>query len=209
MFARCTAFFVVIFAMYCACGTAMAQSVTYTIDTSHTRVVYGISHLGFSMMPGRFHDISGTLVFDPQSPEASQVDIVINPVSVTMDHAVLDKKLVEENFFNTRAYPTITFKSAKIVKTGDKTGTVTGDVTLLGVTKPVTLDVTFNKKAFNKYAGAETVGFSATGKIKRSDFGMTYLLPDVGDDVLLNIQLEATAPKQDPAKKDNGAVDAN
>lgn len=186
-----------------------AANVAYKIDASHTRVVYGISHLGFSMMPGRFHDIDGTIHFDPANPESAMVDIVINPATVTMDDATLDGKLVGENFFNVAAHPTITFKSTHITKTGDNTGTVTGNVTLLGVTKPVSLDVVFNKKAFNKYAGTDMVGFSATGKLKRSDFGMNYLLPDVGDEVTLNIQVEAAGPKQNPAKPENGAVDAN
>ncbi len=173
---------------------AWANAPLYEIDPSHTRVLYGISHLGYSQMPGSFNDIKGTLRFDPERAETSEVDITINAKSVSMYHDVLDKKLLGKDFFNTDKFPKITFKSTEVKITDRDRGEVTGDLTFLGVTKPVTLKVKFNKKGFNEYAGAEMVGFSARGKIKRSDFGMDGYLPHIGDDVSLRIEVEAIAP---------------
>lgn len=176
-----------------------AQATVYVIDPGHTRVGYAISHLGFSNFPGRFNAVNGTIEFNPDRIEKSNVDVTIDVKSVSMDHDVLDKKLLAKDFFNADKYPTITFKSFDTQKTGMDRGVVTGDLTFLGVTKPVTLKVKFNKKGWNSYMGTEMVGFSATGKIRRSDFGMKSYLPDIGDEVKLYIEVEAQKPKaQDP-----------
>jgi polyisoprenoid-binding protein YceI len=176
------------------------SAAVYEIEPGHTRVNYKISHLGYSYMPGTFNDIKGTIHFDDAKVEESSVNVTIATKSVTMDHDVLDGKLLSETFFNAEKYPTITFKSVKVEKTGDDRGSVTGDLTLLGVTKPVTLKVKFNKKAVNPYVKAEMVGFSAWGQIKRSDFGMSAYLPDVGDEVFFSIQAEAVGPKIEEEK---------
>ncbi len=173
--------------------SAMAEE--YVFDSSHTRVQYRISHLGFSDMPGMFSNIKGTLNFDPTMPEQSTVEAVINASDVTMNNTVLDGKLKGKDFFNVAKFPTITFNSTNVIREGSAKGSVEGKVTFLGVTRPVTLDVTFNKKAFSKYAGSDVVGFTAYTKINRSDFGMKYLLPDVGDTVTIRIDVEAVRPK--------------
>jgi len=183
---------------------AFAAAPLYEIDPGHTRVLYRISHLGFSEMPGRFNDIKGTVHFDPADVSTAAVDITINAASVSMDHDVLDKKLLGKEFFNVEQYPTITFKSTAVEKTGEKRGTVTGDLTFLGVTKPVTLNVRFNKKGWNEYMGSEQVGFTAWGKIKRSDFGFTAYAEHLGDTVPLRIEVEAYAPKAKEGDKPKG-----
>jgi polyisoprenoid-binding protein YceI len=170
----------------------------YDLDPAHTRVTYRVSHLGFSMMPGTMHDIKGTVAFDPERVEESMLDVTINAKAITMNHGVLDEKLQGKEFFNTVQFPEITFKSTKVERKGTAKGTVTGNLTFLGVTKPVTLKVTFNKKAFSKYTGGDVVGFSASGKINRSDFGMKAYLPDVGDQVTLYIEAEAHVHKDEP-----------
>jgi polyisoprenoid-binding protein YceI len=167
----------------------------YEIDSAHTRVVYTVSHMGYINMPGHFSDITGTISFNPDDLSTAGVDITIKTSSVSMDMKALDEHIQGKDFFNIAKYPTITFKSTSAEKTGPSTGTVTGDLTLLGVTKPVTLDVTFNKKGWNKYMGTEEVGFSATTKIHRSDFGMKAYIPDVGDDIVIAIEAEAHQPK--------------
>lgn len=179
-----------------------ASAADYVIDPSHTRVEYRVSHLGFSFMPGRFSDVTGNIAFDPQKPEESQVNVLINALAVSMDDKTLDEKLKGPQFFNASKYPLIAFKSTEVKKNGINTGTMTGDVTLLGVTKPITLKVKFNKKGWNKYAGAEAVGFTAWGKLRRSDFGMKAYIPDVGDEVTLRIAVEATQARiKDTADK--------
>jgi polyisoprenoid-binding protein YceI len=193
------------FPIYAILGLALfaspVRAETYNLDAGHTRVQYRVNHLGFSDMPGIFNDIKGTLNFDPTNPEASTIDATINASSVTMNNTMLDGKIKGGDFFNVAKFPTITFKSTGVNREGSAKGSVEGKLTFLGVTRPVTLDVTFNKKAWDKYAGAEAVGFTAYAKIHRSDFGMKYLLPDVGDDVTIRIDVEALKAKSDGVDK--------
>lgn len=162
----------------------------YTVDKEHTRAVFFVNHLGFSNMPGIFKKVTGDFSFDPEKVEDSTINIIIDVASIDIFHTLLNEKLLEKDYFNVTEHPKITFKSTKIEKTSDNTGLVTGDLTLLGVTKPIILDVTFNHGAFNQYAGRYTVGFSGHSKLKRSDFGMTTLLPYVSDEIELRIEME-------------------
>jgi polyisoprenoid-binding protein YceI len=113
-----------------------------------------------------------------------------------------DTHLKSPDFFNVEKFPTMTFKSTKIEKTGEKTGKITGDLTLLGVTKPVTLDVTFNNAAKHPMADEYHAGFTAEGTIKRSAFGMNFGVPMVGDDVKIHINVEAV--REEPGKNGVG-----
>ncbi len=163
----------------------------YTLDTSHASVTFQISHLGFSNYTGRFNELNGTLNFDAKDPTKSSVEIIINPASVDVNHRELEGKLKKnEDAFNVEKFSTITFKSTKVTKLSDTKGTITGDLTLLGVTKPVTLDVTFNGSGMNPFAKAHTLGFSATGSIKRSEWGLKAWEKAVGDEVKLLIEVE-------------------
>ena len=170
---------------------AAVPSGTYELDPSHVGVAATVSHLGFSNAVVRFEDVSGSVSYDPANPEASSADITIGAASLNSGWAARDGHLRSPEFFNVAAHPTITFKSASLKPTGASTAALSGDLTLLGVTRPVTLDVTFKGlgKAFDP---ATRIGFAASGKIKRSDFGMMTFLPLVGDEAAITIDAEFT-----------------
>ncbi len=174
-----------------AAGTTAAHAETYTVDASHTNILVSVSHIGFSnMVLEALHPV-GTLEFDQTSPESSKINIVMKATNIDGDDEKFNHHLHSADLFNAEKFPEITFNSTSVDVTGENTGKVTGDFTLLGVTKPLTLDVTFNKLGANPFSGKETVGFTATGTLKRSDFGMGYGLPAIGDDITVNINLEA------------------
>ena len=169
----------------------------YKLDKTHASIVWKVSHLGLSNYTARFTDFDVDLLFDNEKPENSKIIATIDPTSIKTDYPHpekkdFDKKLVEgSGWFNTTQFPEIKFKSTSVKKTGDETADVTGDLTFLGVTKPVTLNVAFNKAIGNHpFANKPALGFSATGSLKRSDFGMTKYLPNIGDDVELLIEAE-------------------
>ncbi len=168
---------------------------TYTVDASHTNILMSVSHLGFSNMVLEALQPVGTITFDQEDPTNSAVHITLKSEHIDGDDEKFNAHLQSADFFNVAIYPEITFKSTDVKVTGDNTGVVTGDLSLLGVTKPVSLDVTFNKAGVNAFSQAETVGFTATGTLKRSDFGMGYGLPAVGDEIALNINIEAIKQK--------------
>ncbi len=185
--------FVMVLGLLLGCaGVAHAQEApVYQIDAAHTRITFEIDHLGFSNMPGVFNDISGVIRFDPNDILQAKVDATIRVRSINMGHKLLNEKLRGAEYFNAARYPTIRFRSTAIEKLSADRGRVIGIMTMLGVSRPMALDVTFNKKGFNSYTNADTVGFSATGKLNRSDFGMKVLLPAVGDEVTFKIAVEA------------------
>ena len=178
---------------------------SYAFDKVHTQVMFSVSHLGFSFSTGSFTTFDGGFTFDEAKPENSTVNVTIDTDSITLHDDKWEEHMKSEDFFNVAAFPTMTFKSTLAEKTGDNTGRLTGDLTLLGVTKPVTLDVIFNKGAVHPYTKQYVAGFSATGTLKRSDFGMVYGLPGIGDEVNITLEVEgirneaAEAPA--PAKK--------
>lgn len=173
-------------------ATPVLAADTYQIDTSHTYLGFEISHLGFSTTYGRFTDVSGTIDLDEENPEASSVDVKIVPSSVYTGDEKRDEHLRGEDFFNVAEFPDMSFKSTSIEKTGEDTGKITGDLTMHGVTKPVTLDTTFTKKGdYPMQEGMKAVGFNATTSLKRSDFGIDKYVPMVGDEVTITISLEA------------------
>lgn len=164
----------------------------YEIDPRHTQVIFGIRHLGLSTFYGRFGKETGSLNFNPADPKVSTLRVQIDMTVIQTHVDDLDNEL-KSSVFHVEKYPTATFVASNIVKTGENTGTVTGDLTLGGVTKPVTLSVTFNGGRdapipFDPYR----IGFDATGTIKRSDFGLTHNIWSgmVSDDVSLIIECE-------------------
>lgn len=170
---------------------AFAAPVSYKIDPAHTAVAFIVNHIGFSNVIGRFNTVGGDISFDKDAVEKSTVTVTIDAASIDTNHAKRDEHLRSPDFFNAKEFPKLTFKSTKIEKTGDKTGKLHGDLTMLGVTKPVVLDVTFNKDGVSPASKLETTGFSARGTVKRTDFGMKYGAPAVGDDIQLLIEIEA------------------
>ena len=161
----------------------------YTIDPGHTYVSFAINHLGFSTMRGKFDKQSGSMQFDPANKKAS-VMIEIDATSIDTGHAKRDAHLQSPDFLNAVENPTITFKSTAATWSGDKLATVSGDLTILGVSKPVTLEIVAMKCGPHPFSKKETCGFDATASIKRSDFGVNYGLPAIGEVLDLQIELE-------------------
>ena len=179
---------------------------TYRIDIGHTRLLFRVSHLGFSMYTGFFREIDATLAFDPAKPETMHLTASVKTASVeTMypDPALdFNAVLAGADLLDAAQFPEMTFASTAVALTGEATADVTGDLTLHGVTKPVTLAVTFNGGYghFPMDPGGARIGFSATGEILRSDFGMGFGVPTpgsefgVGDEVQIIIETEFTNP---------------
>ena len=163
----------------------------YIIDPSHANITWFCNHFGFSDVSGTFGSVEGQIFFDETNPAQSFVKTVIKTDSLVTAVPKLTEHLKSKDFFNTEKFPEAKFESMSVKKAGKKTGFITGNLTLLGVTKPVKLKTVFNKKAVNQFTQKRTVGFSGEATIKRSDFGMKYGLPGVADEVKIFIEVEA------------------
>ncbi len=172
---------------------AFAAPKTYDIETPHTQIIFSVNHLGFSHSYGKFLEHDGTIVFDAENPAASSVNITIKTASVEMNDQKWNDHLKNADFFDAAKFPDMTFKSTKIDVTRKDTAKITGDLTIKGVTKPVVLDTKLNKAGKHPMSGKEGAGFSATTAIKRSDFGIAYGLPAVGDEVKIALEVESYA----------------
>lgn len=179
-------------------SAAQAAPQTFTLDTPHTQIVFSVSHLGFSHSYGKFTGYSGTIVFDPDAPETSSVEVTIDAKSVDLNDAKWNDHVRNADLLDADKFPQITFKSTKVDVTGEKTANITGDLTIRGVTKPVVLATTLNKIDKHPMKGGIVAGFSATASFKRSDFGVSYGLPNVGDDMNIIIEVE-TNPAEEAA----------
>ncbi|MDB5394180.1 MAG: Polyisoprenoid-binding protein [Rhodospirillales bacterium] len=163
------------------------QAGTYAIEPAHTRVLFGISHLGISTYYGEFNGTSGTLNLDPKAPSASRIEVSVPVGSIYTPSDKLNNELKSADWLDAGKYPTMTFYSTKVTPTGPRTADVTGNLTLHGVTKPVVLKATFNAAGPIPMAKSYAAGFEVSGQIKRSDFGVKAYLPLIGDDVDLTI----------------------
>jgi len=163
---------------------------SYTIDPNHTFPGFEINHLGFSYLRGTFNSSSGKIVLDPAAKGGS-MDISIDTASVSTGQAKRDEHLRSDEFFNSAKYPNMTFKSNKLKYSGNKLAGADGELTLLGVTKPVSLTVTYFNCGVHPMSKKTVCGGNATATIKRSDFGMTSFAPALGDEVKLLISAEA------------------
>lgn len=164
-----------------------AEGGTFAVEPMHTRVLFGVSHLQFTTYFGDFTHVSGTLVLSAKDPARSTVEIQIPVDTVSTTNSDLDAKLKSADWLDAGRFPIMTFRSTQVTMTGPSTATMVGDLTLHGVTKPVTLNIKFNASGVNPGDKKYTVGFDATGVIKRSQFGIVTLLPYIGDDVTLTI----------------------
>jgi polyisoprenoid-binding protein YceI len=167
-----------------------AHATDYTIDPQHTYTNFTINHLGFSTMHGSFEKSTGKINFD-RAAKRGTIDITINPASVRTGLPKRDEHLRSPDFFNVAEYPEVTFKSNTIKFKGDMPVSVDGKLTILGVTRPVTLAINSFKCGNHPLNKKELCGADASTQIKRSDFGMRFGVPDVGDEVKLLIQVEA------------------
>lgn len=190
--------------------TIEAPSGEYKIDKNHASVQVRALHFGLSNYTLRFTDFDATLNFDAANPAASTLTATVNPASVETDYTGagdFDGELQNSDWLDAATHPTATFTSTGIELTGANTGRVTGDLTIKGVTHPLTLDVTFNNGYARHPMGSpvSNLGFSARGTIKRSDYGLNVLLPNggpstgVADEVELVIEAEFTRPIEDAA----------
>ncbi|HBD7060329.1 TPA: YceI family protein [Legionella pneumophila] len=161
----------------------------FILDDNHTYVLWHINHLGFSTQAGKWY-AKGFLILDKEQPQNSKVEATIDLSSITTGLPELDEHLKSPLFFDAKKYPTATFVSDKVDVLSKTSAKVQGMLTLHGVSKPVTLMVTLNKVGKNPITDKISVGFSAKTDIKRSDFGINTLLPDVGDNVSLEIGAE-------------------
>lgn len=167
-----------------------AATESFTIDPQHSYVLWHINHLGFSDQAGKWY-AKGTLELDKDHPQNDKVNATINVADMITGIKELDEHLNGKQFFDTAKFPTATFVSDKVTATGKDTANVHGMLTVHGVTKPITLKVKFNKAGQSIITDKMTVGFNATTELKRSDFGMTTLLPQLGDKVKIDISMEA------------------
>lgn len=179
------------FVLVASAEPARAEIENYTLENPHTQIIFSVNHLGFSNSYGKFLDYDGTIIFNRSEPEKSKVDVVIKTASIDMAHDKWNEHLKNADFFDVEKFPEMTFKSTGIKVTGEKTADITGDLTIKGVTKPVTLTAVFNKADKHPMGDQYAAGFSADTTIKRSDFGITYGLPMVGEDVKIHIEVEA------------------
>lgn len=184
-----TIFFLLIFS-----GSAMAEAEYYDIDPEHTFPHFAIDHLGLSTMYGRFDQTTGRLMIDHQRKNGF-IDIKIAAVSISTGFAKRDKHLRSPDFLNVMEFPDITYKSRNITFGDNGTALVEGDLMILGVTKSIPLNVNRTRCGTNPLTQAYTCGFEATAEIKRSDFGSTYGLPNVGDTMKLWFEVEAIREK--------------
>ena len=171
-------------------GTAFAAPETYTIDSSHTFPRFSYSHFGYSKQLSRFDKTTGTIVIDREAKTGS-VDVTIDTKSVDTGYPLFNEHIQGEDFLDTAKYPTATFKSTKVHFKGSKPVSVDGELTLKGVTKPVTLKIDSFLQMPHPMVKKDGLGANATAKIKRSDFNMGKYAPHVGDDVTLDIAVEA------------------
>jgi polyisoprenoid-binding protein YceI len=181
-------------AVYSA-SSASSAPVTYELNQDHVDVAFRINHAGFTMKHGSFSGISGALKLDAEHIEGSSVDITIAVNSIATNNAKRDQMLQSSRFLDAAQYPTMHFVSTKVVQQGSGMLDVVGDLTLHGVTKPLTLHAKVNKIGKSPFGNKQTAGFSATGTLNRTDFGIAAMVPMIGDQVELDIDAEFAVPK--------------
>jgi polyisoprenoid-binding protein YceI len=174
---------------------ASVSAGTYQLDPSHTLVAARVNHMGFSTTTVRFPKASGTFVYDPAHPQASSLDVTIDTASLSSDWTARDNDLKSPAFFNVAAFPQARFVASSLLPVDNSHARIDGQLTLLGVTRPVDLTVTL-LAAGKGMMGDQRAGFEAHAHINRSDFGMKTFLPMVGDGV--DIAIDAEFSKSNP-----------
>lgn len=162
----------------------------YTIDPNHTFPVFEVNHLGYTIQHGRFNKSSGVIALD-MAGKSGSVDLTIETTSLDMGFPLWDEHMSADGFFNTAKFPTMTFKSNKLIFKDDKVVSAEGQFTLLGVTKPLTVSVNGFKCGENPMNKKPMCGANISGIIKRSDFGMTKYVPAISDEVHIHVPVEA------------------
>ncbi len=163
---------------------------TYELDAAHGKITWTVSHFGLSLYRGQFVDLSGRLSLDPERPERATLRVAVPLDKVGTLHVGLDAHLRTADFFDVPNHPTATFASTRIERLGERQARVTGDLTLRGVTRPVAFTGTFNAAGVHPITKRYTIGFSGEATIKRSEFGVAYAVPAIGDEVRLDLDVE-------------------
>lgn len=169
---------------------ALAAPEVFVIDNSHTFPRFSYNHLGYSTQLSRFNKTTGTVTLDAAKGTGT-VDVVIDMTSVDTGSALFNEHIQGPDFLDTAQYPTATFKSTGVKFEGDKPVTIDGDLTIKGITRPVSLNVTAYQRMPHPMVKKDAIGADATTVIKRSDFNAGKHAPFVGDEVTLSIALEA------------------
>ncbi|RMG17909.1 MAG: hypothetical protein D6731_03205 [Planctomycetota bacterium] len=175
-----------------ACATPCLGAETYGIDPVHSTIIFRIKHLGVSYLYGRFNKVQGTLFLDDEDPSKSKISVEVTAASVDTGNQKRDDHLRGPDFFNVKQFPKITFKSTKVKKTGEAIYEVTGNLSLHGKTKQITVRATRVGTGPDPWGGHRT-GFELVFRVKRSDFGMNYMQGEkgIGDEVRLIVGIEA------------------
>ncbi len=168
------------------------ESGEYQLDASHTTVLFKVSHMGLSTYVGRFNRFDASLDFDPLNIAQTRLDAYVETASVDVNNTDLEETLRGGSWFDAESFPRATLKTLSVEPSDndDAQFLFNAELTLLGVTKPIKLNATFNGGADNMLTGYYTLGFTATGAIKRSDFGMDSYIPMVGDEITIEIFAE-------------------
>lgn len=167
----------------------------WQLDDAHTRVGFSVNHLGFSTTMGHFNDVDGTVNYNIKAPNNANMSFTITTDSIDTNWDARDEHLKKDEFFNVAKYPTMTFKSTQVTFTNPQQAKVTGDFTMLGQTKPLTLDVTLNKIANSPLTKEPVIGFRATGNIDRAAYGMTAFADGITTNVPIQIDGELIEKK--------------
>lgn len=175
-------------------GAARAEPVTYTIDPAHTQVAFSIDRFGFNHVLGRFDQVAGEVILDEANPANSSVRATIQVASISSGNSTRDEHLRGERWLNAPANATMEFQSTSVRLTGERTAEVTGNLTLMGQTHPVTLNVTLNQLGEAPNNRRRSAGFSATGSLSRAAFGSTSAPNLIGDLVSIQIEVLAQVP---------------
>lgn len=173
-------------------GAASAQD-RFVLDPNHTQVTFSIDRQGYTRILGRFDAAAGEVMLDAANPTASSVHATVDMNSLSTGYALRDEHLRADRWLNTAAFTTMEFQSTSVRMLGERRAEVTGNLTLHGVTAPLTLDVTLNQLGPGR-DGAQMAGFTATGALMRSAFGISAGLPGIGDEVRIEIQALAMTP---------------
>ena len=169
---------------------AQVQSGTYVLDPAHGKITWSMDHMGFSTYVGQFTDVSATLKLDARNPSASKLQAEVKTDSVGSLNSALDNHLKTADFLDTAKHPTAGFQATSIRLVDADSAEISGNLTLRGVTKPIVILADFNQAGINPIDKKYSVGFDGHARIKRSDFGINYGVPVLGDDVTLHFEAE-------------------
>lgn len=170
-----------------------AQAETYQVDPRHTQVLFTYNHLGFANITARFDDIEGEIVYDADDLASASVRMTVPIATVSSGVAAMDDHFRKDDLFDAEQFPTATFQSTSVESAGADRLRVTGDLTIKGVTRETTFDVTINKVGTHPMRNVPAAGFEAVTTIKRSDFGVDKYTPAIPDEVEIRVSTEALA----------------